>query len=397
MTLDLARLAKDVPQLATQMAGAAAQRGSRLAEAWQLLGQTPAPALAAKIAAADGGFDWPLASLLEEPTLTKAPATAPPEFQVLASDGSQIEFDRHQPAPCLLINLGACLLIYGAQPGARFWSQPQLYLAEPSPRRGQLDLADAAMLRLQRAMAEAQFLAQKAAEVGADRPSLALLDGSLVLWGLEGRRVAEPLRRQFLDEGYLRALDGLRAQGAASPSQAFGLASYISHPRSAEVTGVARLAACPYPAAQCAAYCAQGQRPCDQVNGLLDRDLFGYVLAPGERSALFLIRTPLVQEHYGEHEVAFFYLRLETEIARVEVPRWVAQDAARLELVHGLIWDQCRRGQGYPVALAEAHEQAVVTAADREGFWRLMERALAVEQLDTSASAKSLSKRTRWI
>ncbi|GAG47308.1 unnamed protein product, partial [marine sediment metagenome] len=81
----------------------------------------------------------------------------------------------------------------------------------------------------------------------------------------------------------------------------------------------------------------------------------------------------------------------------VEIPRWVATDEGLLDLVHTLVLDQCRRGQGYPVALSEAHEKAVVTGADREQFWQLVELSLVEEHLPTRTSAKSQSKRTRWI
>ena len=59
--------------------------------------------------------------------------------------------------------------------------------------------------------------------------------------------------------------------------------------------------------------------------------------------------------------------------------------------------DQCRRGYGYPVVLSEAHERAVVNAADRELFRRLVETALTERRLPASTSAKSWSKRARWI
>jgi NurA-like 5'-3' nuclease len=95
--------------------------------------------------------------------------------------------------------------------------------------------------------------------------------------------------------------------------------------------------------------------------------------------------------------VYFFYLKLEDEIARVEIPEWVAQDGKKLGLTHALMLDQCRRGQGYPVALSEAHEQAVVTGSDRQNFLQLMEVWLAEEHMSSSASAKSRSKKTRWI
>jgi len=111
-----------------------------------------------------------------------------------------------------------------------------------------------------------------------------------------------------------------------------------------------------------------------------DRDLFINLLSPGERSAVFLSQSSVVEKHYGTHQVYFFYLRVDDEIARVEVPQWVAMDDGLLSLTHTLVLDQCRRGQGYPVALSEAHEQAVVTGADREYFWQLVESSLVDEK-----------------
>ena len=80
--------------------------------------------------------------------------------------------------------------------------------------------------------------------------------------------------------------------------------------------------------------------------------------------------------HRRSHRVHFFYVNVEEEIARVEVPGWVAADRALLDLTHTLVMDNARRGGGYPVVLQEAHEQAVVTGADREAFQNMVERAL---------------------
>jgi len=133
------------------------------------------------------------------------------------------------------------------------------------------------------------------------------------------------------------------------------------------------------------------------VAGVQDRELFSDILGQGERSALFISQSSIVQKHYGVHQVYFFYLRVDDEIARVEIPRWVAMDEELLNLVHALVLDQCQRGQGYPVALSEAHEKAVVTGADRENFWQLVESSLVEEHLPSLTSAKSQSKRTRWV
>jgi NurA-like 5'-3' nuclease len=133
------------------------------------------------------------------------------------------------------------------------------------------------------------------------------------------------------------------------------------------------------------------------VAGVQDRELFSNLLGRGERSAVFISQSSVVQKRYGAHQVYFFYLRLDDEVARVELPQWVAMDESLLGLVHSLVLDQCRRGQGYPVALSEAHEKAVVTGADREQFWQLVESSMFEEHMPTLSSAKSLSKRTRWV
>ena len=49
------------------------------------------------------------------------------------------------------------------------------------------------------------------------------------------------------------------------------------------------------------------------------------------------------------------------------------------------------------MALSEAHEKAVVTGADREYFWQLVESALVDARLPSLTSAKSRSKKTRWV
>jgi NurA-like 5'-3' nuclease len=132
------------------------------------------------------------------------------------------------------------------------------------------------------------------------------------------------------------------------------------------------------------------------VAGVRDRELFAGLLEEGERSTLF-ISPSRIQERYGVHRVYFFYIRLEEEVARVEVPQWVALDEKLLGLTHSLVLDQCARGHGYPVALSEAHEQAVVTNFDKENFWQLVESSLADEHVPIHTSAKSFSKRTRWV
>ena len=54
-------------------------------------------------------------------------------------------------------------------------------------------------------------------------------------------------------------------------------------------------------------------------------------------------------------------------------------------------------GQGYPLALAEAHEQAVLSGGDREEFWRMVDIEMGGEGLGAARSAKASSKQRRWV
>jgi len=316
----------------------------------------------------------------------------PKEFTVIATDGSHIDVDRHRSARCYLINIGAAVLDYGANPSATLDSLPRLYFGDEdlviAPEKGRGQLVEGMLLGIKRAVEEIKHLATLAKELPPNSPTLALIDGSLILWNLEA--YPEFVTEALLDKGFILCLEEIRKLKIA-------LASYISFPRSTDVVNALRVAICPYEAPDCDRYCPNKAKDCDKVAGVQDRELFIELLAQGERSALFISQSSIVQKRYGEHRVYFFYLRVGDEIARVEIPQWVAKDEGLLNLTHGLILDQCRRGLGYPVALSEAHEKAVVTTADREEFWQVVESLMVEEKMPTPTSAKSFSKRTRWV
>jgi hypothetical protein len=274
---------------------------------------------------------------------------------------------------------------------ARLFSREEdLVIPDPSGLRS--EPVEGAVLAGRRWLEEVSFLADMLKEEG-PFPVLALLDGSLVLWGLVGQASPDFVRQALLERGLVPLLDGMEAMSRKGP---LALASYISLPRSTDVVNALRVALCPYEPPDCDRHCrGKKDRECNGVAGVEDRALFGPLLKTGERSPLFLTRSSVVQEHYGHHQVLFFYLKGEEEMARVEVPSWVAERKELLDLAHALVFDQVRRGGGYPVALAEAHDQAVVSTQDREAFWSLMGEV--VGYLPSATSQKSQSKGTRWV
>lgn len=70
----------------------------------------------------------------------------------------------------------------------------------------------------------------------------------------------------------------------------------------------------------------------------------------------------------------------------------MSRDPALLDLVHAVSLDQARKGNGYPVALAEAHQRAVVRGAERGLFYRMVEEALVKRGVRRWRSPKVLHK-----
>jgi hypothetical protein len=338
------------------------------------------------------------------------PPTDPPtDWTVAAVDGSHIDVDRHLPVHCYLLNFGGCVLTYGKNPDATLFSRPhlsteadELYISDPNNPAGE-EAVSGALLGLVRTVKELQTLADTAEGLTAGSPGLglpvlALIDGSLVMWGLSGQAYRPFVRDAIVRDGLLPALDRFAELAAKLP---VALAAYISFPRSTEVVNAFRCALCPHSQSICRNSCnnrRSTREPCSDADDFLDRDIFQRLLAPGWRSPVYRTNSSVPREHYGERQqVYFFYLNAGEEIGRVEIPAWVAENEALLSLAHSLVWDQCRRGQGYPVAISESHEQAVINAGDRRVFRRMLADSLERQGLSAATSEKDRSKRTPWL
>ena len=140
---------------------------------------------------------------------------------------------------------------------------------------------------------------------------------------------------------------------------------------------------------------------CEGAAGFDDRELFEPVLEPGHRSPLY--RSSHLAARFalgmatGEEWSAFYYLNGGGEIARVEVPDWLAEDSELLALSHAILVRQCELGFGYPVAVSETHEQAVISGHYREEFRRITLILLEQRGLPTAESVNVFSKRRPWV
>lgn len=376
-------------ELATRLGRAVAEWGSAWSDQDRVRG---------KIEAAK--TSWLLARPLEPPGSRPLPALDLPRWRVLATDGSQIEVSRHEIASCFLVNVGEVVLDYGKDPGARLVSSPSLYFQPEDlyPIYGDEErAADGAIVAAVRDTQEFQRLAELAADT--DRPAVALVDGTIILWrdetnprGLIGL-AADDLKRKRLD-----AMLGLFEAGERAGVPVVG---YVSSPGGSDVVNALKVLICPEHPVDCdrCPFTPPNLRPsevtdkpCDAVLRVTDALLFRRLLNAGERSPLFWSAAPVL-EAYGRHPVAFCYLDTGDEIARLEVPAYVATSPELMDLAHWAAADQARRGYGYPVSLAEAHEQAIVRGADREAFFRLVAQRFVREGHRVLLSAKQLRKR----
>jgi hypothetical protein len=368
------------------------------------------------------------------------PPAAPARYAVMAVDGSQIEPDFHEVAPCYLINVGHALLRYGRiSSGTRLASVPTLFYPERgsvgSPAGSKAGPSAAPLSELptnhyppstddevrfgswgdldaQRMLAEAEALARLLREQAArEEPALAFLDGPLIAWRLDW--ITPQAAKQAATRNFLLSFAEAKATGIP-------LAGYISRTRSTDLVNLLKYSACETAVTTgsfCAA-CAAGfrnapplpspgkgrgrgdaGRPCYAgFDGLIDRQLLERLLpAPGMRSPVFASNSSVLSNLYGEHQfVGFFFLNTGGEIGRVELPQWVWEDPERLSLVHALVYDQVTLGRGYPIALSEAHEQAVVAASERSLFFDLVRGASGGPEVGGVLSAMALIMRGQF-
>ncbi len=377
MTLELSKLTTQVQALGRELAAREreqadllalarrwlaeyADQGERLRHPARLLGQTAIPT------------DEPLDAVHTLPPM-------PERFTVVAADGSLIQPDRHSAALYYLINVGSLVYRHGSGESPMARSEPTLGYTEADLYENGL-LVAGNLLDVRRDLAEIICLADLCAAepVG---PTLALVDGTLILWVLEERPEAWQRAKVV---AYLDQLDRIRRGGAA-------VAAFISRPRRGEVTRLLHLASVDGDLNRAS------QEP-NPLERLPDRVLFAYLPA-GARSAVFAHPSPINDRYYtpSGHGVHFFYLNVAEEgrepvIARVEVPAWVVQDAGLLALAHGAIVVQARITGDYPYALARADELAFIGGPEREAFEEMVATALLRAGLRTALSPKQYYK-----
>lgn len=296
-------------------------------------------------------------------------------YRILAIDGSQIYPDRHQGTACFLINIGTVHLAYGL-PGkaVTFDSVPSVYLNDEQDEQANTETVNCKRQELEFKVGVQESKRVKT-ECADDAPFLFLFDGSLIFWHLESKDMM--LKETYLSH-YLASLHQLHQLKVLT-------AGYISLPKNKELVNLIRLALCNFDFNASDKY--------KEVDPLVDTNIAHFYLKPYSRSTMFKSHAKICQSYPDHLHPHFFYLHVGNEIGRVEIPAWIAANEGYVTLISRMIIDQAIKGKGYPVALAEAHEQAVVKGPDREFFYQLISKLGFERNHHFVMSQKSVKKR----
>lgn len=272
-------------------------------------------------------------------------------YTVVASDGSQIYPDRHAGTSCYLINTGVVTLCYNQQSSASFSNQPYFFTNTSKLEGNVADGVDC--LRHELELADGITAISKLYASGA-RDLVYLADGSLIAWHLEG--VYDDLAAKSL-ANYLKQLQYFYQQKVP-------FLGYISLPNSKDLINLAKAKICNFDASFKVAD--------DSLNSVVDADFLAQILQPWQMTIWFRSQCSAVDGWPNELWPYFSYLHTGDEVARLEVPAWVVQQPSLLEFVLQVVIDQVQKGHGYPIALAEAHQQAVIKSPEKEFFYQTL-------------------------
>ncbi|MCI0396913.1 MAG: DNA double-strand break repair nuclease NurA, partial [Chloroflexi bacterium] len=314
----------------------------------------------------------------------------------IATDGSQILPDRHAPYLYSLINVGVIVYYHGrgrlplqfTEPALDYPGRNGQAATPPAPYEAGEEaeqFADSgAVVSLRRDRAEIETLARIAHEQQDEvRPLVALLDQRLLYWPAVGTNDPEGSR---VLHGWQAAMSDVRRAGAL-------LAGYIVNPGKRSVITLLHTLDVNRPGFDLRILTERDAQPF-----LADNILFRHLLEPGQRSKVFVDVSQHNQDFYHRdplNEVCFFYLnpgRSGRQIARVDIPRFVAQDPAAVAAVHALVYDQCRIMGDYPYVLARADEIAVVGYQDHESLDAMIEYAMQRYGVYHAITAKQSAK-----
>jgi hypothetical protein len=395
LTLELNKLTTQVDDMGRIMVNRRDDAQDRSARAHELLLEHAevTEELERKIARAREVDEWrrgaiPMGKRLDE---TVAPGIAPDNYILIAADGSQIYPDRHAAATYFLLNTGTIVFRCGTGQAPTVSSTPQVFYADEElyDENGEVHGAD--YVSAQRNRLEIKALADLAeaerTALGGDVsvPIICVLDGPLLPW-----MRPNPENNQAINEEidfFVHQLARLRKAGAIP-------VGYVDRPGSAYVLRILELIGLPIEKIT-----RETLRE-GRFRQLADRMLF-HGLRPAHRTGMFEPNSNTndrYQHRSGGDRIAFVYANMAQQagadnagIARLEVPGWIAQDPAKLDIALLALYANCEPVP-YPYVLARSHELAVVTQAEKADLETMLVQVMMRNGIMPAISFKSANK-----
>ena len=301
------------------------------------------------------------------------------DYTAIAADGSEVPINEDFFFPYYIINIGFIALKYGKNHFFFADSNAKIYFEENELYEKVGDksfLVRGELLSSKMLLEESKKLEELLKDFyTVEVPVLALFDGTLIQW--EIKETSETYKNNFV-KNFQRMI--LKALQLKAP-----LAGYISGTRSRDVMEMIRIF-----------LEMKGEDFDKQLLSIIkDADIFKIILRKGERSAMFRSNAPILNLYKAP--IYFFFLNVGSEVVRIEIPEFIAFDNDLLEITCALILSQSKKGGGYPVALKEAHEQAVIKSSERVFIEELFIDFLRKKGIIFNQNYKFLSKKIRNI
>jgi len=301
------------------------------------------------------------------------------EYNLLASDGSQISSNHHDALPISLINTST--VFFQPNSGAAPKINTQSEFIRDQSGNISTRIVEESLVNTSRDVRELQALANYS--YTDKKPLVSLSDGPLELF----QEPRSGSKHKTLFTQYQEAL-----YATCKNNQI--MAGYIDKPRANLIVKMLEL--------------IYKSDVITDIQSITDANIFSQLLPPGSRSAIFLLNAPSSKSYMDSITLHFFYLNVGSEqqpwIVRVEITQCIASVKDKVTLLQQALLDQCKLmgNRPYPYILHRAHEEAVVRFDEREAITEMLSRGLRAQgvEIDSKSNklnAKELEQRTRLI
>lgn len=286
------------------------------------------------------------------------------DYEIFAVDGSNTEIDRHISIPYYFINIATVYIDYHRNNNAfEFATYPYVYLEDEiySEKENSFTIKNSSEISKERQMKEYQaildYIQKSSTKEGL---SLVLYDGNLIDWASDRQDIRFGRKpNDFLEDIFVQAA-----------KKRIAVCGFISMPKNSIISNIYRIYNCSKMRINCKTCDEDVKLKCEMYQRIKDVFLFDH-LENGECSDIFYTLGRAFDE-FEESDITFIYINTGYEIARIEIPVYVAKSKDWVDGCIGAIYHQCKIGLGYPIVLTHAHDFCSISKSDKNIIEQLL-------------------------